>query len=202
MKLYSFPVSCAMACHIVLQWSGQPYDVQLIQREDLASDAIKALNPNGKVPILVDGDLTLTQNVAILNYLADRFPDANLAGQTAQERALTNNWLCLINSDLHPAYPPFFGSTAYLGDEAVIKQTQANASQRIRAYYERIDAHLAGRDYLTGQRSVADAYLFVTTLWAAYVKLDISDLTNLAAHTARMRSDKDVQHVLQVNGLG
>lgn len=201
MKLYSFPVSCAMACHIALQWSGQPYEVQLIERDDLASDAIKALNPNQKVPILVDGDMVLTQNVAILNYLADRFPEANLAGQNAAKRAQTNNWLCMINSDLHPAYPPMFGATAYLEDVEVIERTKTHARQRIRTYYERINAHLANHDYLTGQRSLADAYLFVTTLWAAFVGIDLSDLSHLTAFAARMRADAGIQHVLQANSL-
>jgi glutathione S-transferase len=76
MKLYSFPGSCALGANIALEWIGQPYELQLVQKDDLASPAIRALNPNGQVPILVDDGWALNENAAILNYLADKFPDA------------------------------------------------------------------------------------------------------------------------------
>lgn len=201
MKLYSFTGSCALASHICLLWAQLPFGLEMLERDQMSTDAIRRLSPNGKVPILVDRDTVLTQNNAILHYIADSNPAANLLGGTLKERAATNMWLGLINSDMHPAYTPLFGATAYLADEAVIEQTKANARQRLRIYYEQIDQQLQGRDWLTGTRSVADAYLYVTGLWAGFVEVDLSGLVNLARFMERMKTDPAVQQAMKDQGL-
>jgi len=133
MKLYSFSGSCALGANIVLEWIGQPYELQLLQKNDLASPAIRALNPNGQVPILVDDGWALNENAAILNYLADKFPAAKLGGEpTPRGRAEVNRWLAMINSDVHPAFKPLFGATSYLGDEAMIEKSKDAARQQLR----------------------------------------------------------------------
>jgi glutathione S-transferase len=78
MKLYYFPGSCALADHIVLEWIGAPYEAVKLDREGLKSPEFLALNPSGAVPVLVDGDFVLTQNVAILGYLAEQHPEGTL----------------------------------------------------------------------------------------------------------------------------
>lgn len=202
MKLYSFSGSCALATHIVLEWIGRPYELQLIQKADLATPALQALNPNGQVPILDDGGWVLYENAAILNYLADTFPEAKLGGDgTPHGRAEVNRWLALINSDMHPAYKPLFGSTAYLDDEAVIEKTKAEARRRLRVYFEHLDKQLAGRDGLVGSRSIADPYLFVVLRWAKAVKVDLSGLGNLKTFEAHMRADAGVQKALKAQAL-
>lgn len=202
MKLYSFSGSCALATHIVLEWIGKPYELQLIQKTDLATPALQALNPNGQVPILEDGGWVLYENAAILNYLADTFPAAKLGGDgTPHGRAEVNRWLALINSDMHPAYKPLFGSTAYLGDEAMIEKSKVEARRRLRVYFERLDKQLAGRDGLVGSRSIADPYLFVVLRWAKAVKVDLSGLGNLKTFEAHMRADAGVQRALKAQAL-
>jgi glutathione S-transferase len=74
MKLYYFPGACALADHIVLEWMGAPYGTVKLDRAALKSPEFLALNPRAAVPVLVDGDFTLTQNAAILCYLAERYP--------------------------------------------------------------------------------------------------------------------------------
>ena len=201
MKLYSFTGSCALASHICLLWAELPFELEMLEREQMATEAIRSLSPNGKVPILVDGDLVLTQGNSILHYIADSNPAANLLGANLKERAITNMWLGLINSDMHPAYTPLFGTTAYLGDDAAIEQTKTNARQRVRTYYEQIDKQLEGRDWLTGTRSIADAYLFITGLWAGFVEVDLSGLSNLARFMERMKADPAVQQAMKDQGL-
>lgn len=202
MKLYSFPGSCALGSHIVLEWVGKPYTLELIQKADLDKPELRKLNPNHTVPILVEDDWVLYENAAILNYLADRFPEAKLGGDgSAKGRAEVNRWLAVINSDVHPAFKPLFGATDYLGDEDAIEKTRANARKRLRAYFERLDQQLQGRAWLAGQRSIADPYLFVMLRWAKALKLDMSGLDNLAGFEQRMRADAGVQKALKAQGL-
>src|SRR3546814_2698363 len=78
MKLYYLPGACPLASNIALEWAGQPYELQLISREELKQPAYLALNPLGAVPTLVDGDFVLTQSAAILEFIAELNPSAKL----------------------------------------------------------------------------------------------------------------------------
>lgn len=202
MKLYSFPGSCALATNIVLEWTGAPYQVELIAHDDLDKPELLKLNPNHMVPILdVDG-WVLFENTAILNYLAETHPQAKLNGDgTAKGRAEVNRWLAIINSDVHPAYKPLFGATNYLDDKAAIEKTHANARKVLRSYFERLDKQLEGRDYIAGQRSIADAYLFVVLSWTHIVKVDLTGLDNLKRFERQMRADAGVKKALAAQHL-
>lgn len=201
MKLYTSPGACSLADHIALQWTGAPFEAQLVSREERKQDWFKQLNPAGAVPVFEDEGWVLTQNAAILNYLADRFPEAKLAGDgTPRGRAEVNRWLSFLNADVHPAFHPMFGVYAYLGAEGEAKAKDA-AKSKLRGYFERIDAQLAGRDYLTGSRSIADPYLFVVTQWAKKTGVDLAGLGNLDAFDKRMQADAGVQAALKAEKL-
>lgn len=202
LKLYTSPGACSTADHIVLQWIGQPYEFQIVTREQRATPEYRAINPSGAVPALQVDDWVLTQNSAILHYLSDRFPEAGLCGGgSPQGRAEVNRWLAFVNADVHPSYWPLFGATAYLEDPALIEKSQANARQKLRGLYERANAQLAGKDWITGSRSIADPYLFITLQWAKKTGVDLSGLDNLARFDAHMAADAGVQAALKAEGL-
>jgi len=202
MKLYYSPGACSLADHIVLEWIGKPYEAVRVSREERKSPEFLKLNPAGAVPVLQDGDWALTQNAAILNFLADSFPEAGLGGDgTPKGRAEVNRWLAFVNSDVHPAFKPLFGATSYLGDEATIEKTKEAARKSLRGLFERADAQLANGEWIAGERSIADPYLYVVTRWAKAQGVDLSDLDNLARFSAAMEADAAVQKVLAEEGL-
>ena len=128
MKLYYSPGACSLADHIVLEWIGQPYETRRVSREERRSPDYLAINPAGAVPALEDEGWALTQNAAILHYLTDKFPQSGLdGGSDPRARAEVNRWLAFVNSDVHPAFKPLFGATAYLGDEAAIRPHRRRA---------------------------------------------------------------------------
>lgn len=197
MKLYYTPGACSLADHITLEWSGLPYEAERVSREKRRSPEYLAINPAGAVPALQDGDWVLTQNGAILHYIADRAPQAALAGDgTPRSRAEVNRWLALLNSDVHPVFKPLFGATNYLEDANTIEKTKADARKKLRDLFERIDRQLMGREWIAGVRSVADPYLFVVTRWAKSSGVDLRGLDNLERHFRRMTGDAAVQKVL------
>ena len=201
MKLYTSPGACSLADHIALEWTAAPYEAQIVSRDDRQQPWYRALNPAGAVPVLQSGDWALTQNAAILNYLADKFPQAGLGGDgTPEGRAEVNRWLAFLNADVHPAFHPLFGSAAALGSDAEAKAKDA-ASKKLRGYFERADAQLAGKDWLTGSRSIADPYLFVVTQWAKKLGINLSGLPNLDAFDRRMAADPGVQAAMKAEGL-
>lgn len=202
MKLYTLPGACSTACHISLRWSGLPFDAHVLSRDELKAPAYLAVNPAGAVPALVDGDFVLTQNAAILGYVADLAPASGLAGDgSPRQRAEANRWLAFVNADLHPAFHALFGPARFIGDEAQHDALKATARQRLRGLFERADAQLDGRDWIAGFRSYADPYLYVTLRWATRTGVDLGGLDRLAAFKARMEADADVRTALKAEGL-
>lgn len=202
MKLYTMPGACSLADHIALQWIDQPFDVRVLKREETKAPEYLAINPAGAVPALEDGDFKLTQNAAILNYLHDRFPDAQLGGDgSARQRAEANRWLSFVNSDVHPAFLPLFAAGVFIADDAQHAALKQAALKRLRGLFERADQQLAGKQWLAGFRSFADPYFYITLRWADAMAIDLGDLGNLAAFKQRMASDAGVQAALKAEGL-
>lgn len=203
MKLYTKPGACSTADHIALQWTGAPYEFQVMDAKSLKEPAFLALNPAGSVPVAVDGDFVLTQNAAILGYIADTAPDAGLVGDgSPRQRAEAMRWIAFVNSDLHPAFKPLFGPGNYMRGSEHYDTVKDVARERVRKQFETADARLGETgNWLAGFRSGADAYLFVTLLWADKVGVDVSGLAHLAAFQQRMQADPAVQAVLKAEGL-
>lgn len=202
MKLYTKPGACSTADHIALHWSGGAFDVQVMEASDLKSDWYRAINPAGSVPALQDGDFVLTQNIAILGYIADRFPEARLAGDgSARERAEVTRWLSFVGADVHPAFLPLFHPARFIEDEAHHEALKDAARARLRRLFEHADARLAGSDGLAGFRSVADAYFYITLRWAKRTGVDLAGLDALGAFRSRMDADAGVRAALATEGL-
>jgi glutathione S-transferase len=202
MKLYYSPGACSLSDHIVLEWIGQPYEAVRLSREQRQTPEYLAINPAGAVPAFEEDGWVLTQNAAILNYLADRFPEARLGGDgSLRGRADVNKWLAMANADIHPAFHPLFGAPAYLEDPVLIERSKQAARDKLRVLFERVDRQLAGRDWITGSRSIADPYLFVVTRWALAMEVDLSGLDNLHRYCDHLLADPGVQRALQQEGL-
>jgi glutathione S-transferase len=198
MKLYHMPGACSLADLIVLQWIGADHEPVRMSLESIKSPDYLAINPGGTVPLLAHGELSLTENVAILGYLADLYPEARLLGDgSPRARAEVMRWLGFLNSDVHKAFKPIFTPQRFLKDAAMAPVLADNARGQVREYLARLDDQLDGRDWLTGERSIADPYLFVLSRWSAAKKIDMQGLDNLARFVRMMDGDAGVQAALR-----
>lgn len=197
MKLYYMPGACSLADHIVLEWVGASYEARRMDYVDTKSADYLAINPGGMVPLLEHGDLRLTENAAILGYLADLHPQAGLFGDgSPRSRAEVSRWLAFLNSDVHGAFKPIFSPRRFIDDRSFVDVLGDTARVHLRSLFQRLDDQLEGRDWLTGTRSVADPYLFVVLRWAAAKGVDMEGLHSLARFKARMDADKGTQAAL------
>jgi glutathione S-transferase len=207
MKLYTRPGTCSTADLIALHWTGAPFEVEVLDAAAARSPAYLAINPTGAVPALVDEDaeggrFVLTQNAAILGYIADLHPHAGLAGDgSARQRAEATRWLAFANSDVHPAFKPLFGPGAFHPDASQHGALKDAARTRLRGLFGIADRQLDGRDWFAGFRSFADPYLYVTLRWAKSVRVDLSGLDRLHAFVERMQGEAGVQAALRAEGL-
>ena len=202
MKLHYLPGTCALADHIVLEWIGKPYEAVAVARDQLKSAEYLRLNPAGAVPTLELDGWALTQNSAILHYLAEQHPEAALYGDgSPRGRAEVDRWLAFVNADVHPSFWPLFGGLSWLKDEALVAQGKAAAGAKLRGLFQRADAQLEGRAWIAGDRSIADPYLFVVTRWAKSVGVDLTGLGHLERFFQRMLADPGVQRAMGAEGL-
>ncbi len=201
MKLYYMPGACPLATHIVLEWIGEPYEIQAVPRDELKQPEFLALNPVGSVPVLVDGDLVLTQSAAILEYLAEKYPQAGLMPDDLVGRAETRRWLGFVNADLHKTFGLIFGKAGFSSDPACQEQLAAGGAAKALQLFGIIDRQLEGKQWVTGTRSIVDPYLFTVTSWAYKVKMDLSGFKNLEAFYERMKADAAVRAARQAEGL-
>lgn len=203
MKLYSKPGACSTADHIALQWTGQPFEVEVVTAQQIKEPAYLALNPAGSVPLVVDGDFVLPQNAAIMGYIADSYPEAGLAGDgSPRQRAEATRWLAFCNSDLHPAFLPLFAPGLFMSGAENYDTVKALAAKRVRKHFETADKRLGETgEWLAGFRSFADPYLYVTMGWAKKLGIDLTGLDHLAAFDERMSADPGVRAALKAEGL-
>ncbi len=201
MKLYYMPNACPLVPQIVMEWMGQNYTLQEVPRDELKSPWFLSLNPLGSVPVLIDGDITLTQNAAILEYLNELHPEAGLHGQDLVERMEVRRWFGFCNDDLHRTISMIFGVGAYSDDPEIQQLLVDKTAQRVRFLFEIADKQLEGKQWLTSQRSIADPYLYVILRWAKAKDIDLSGLDNLERFFANMNSDPGVQAALQKQGV-
>jgi len=198
-RLYYAVGACSLAPHIVLEWIGAPYEAIKVQ---FGSPELLAVNPAGAVPTLQEDDgWLLTQAGAILDYLAQKHPEAGLSGGAgARARAEAHRWSAFLTSDVHAAFWPIFMPQRYTtqSDEAA-KAAVVEAGQKLVArQFSILDKHLEGREWiLDGGRSVIDAYAFPMIRWAsAKLPTGLSKFSNVQALHDRLAADSAVQKVL------
>jgi glutathione S-transferase len=187
MKLHYKPGACSMASHIILNELGMSFELDktdTVAGKTEAGDNFLKISPNGYVPALItdEGEI-ITENPAVLQYLADQSPEAGLAppnGTLARTRL--QETLNFVSSELHKSFSPFFSGKDLVG----AKRQKAEAGVRRRAAYieQRLDD---GRSFLLGETfSVADAYAFVVLNWAGFVGVSLAAYPKTQSYVARV----------------
>ena len=200
MKLYYIPSACSLSPHIIANELGLSIELVKVdvrtKRTEHGEDFL-AINPKGYVPALqLDDGSVLTEGPAIVQYLADLKPDAQLAAANgSMARYRVQEMLGFINSDLHKSYMPLFNPAS---SDDVRTERMAYLHER----YGLIEAALGRTPFLLGERfTITDAYLFVVTQWSKFVKLDLSQFPNLLAFQARIAARPAVQAAMRREGL-
>lgn len=203
-KLYYAPGACSLSVHIVLEWIGHPYEA--IRSNPADPDYLK-INPAGAVPALEIGtDAPLTQCAAILNFLARRYPEADLGVGTNLERnAELDRWAAFLTGDLHPAFFPLFMPQRYTtasNDEALNQVREAGIAL-VKKKLSLLDKHLEGREYMLGsKRTFVDAYTVPMVRWAtSAIPGGLAGYPDIKRHHEHMLADAGVQRAMRDEGL-
>jgi glutathione S-transferase len=200
MRLYILPGACSLAANIALREAGIPFElVRVSHRTHETAEGVdlNEINSKGYVPALVlDSGELLTENAALLQYIADLNPAAKLAPPIGTlERYRLAEWLAYISSEIHKAFSPLFAPDA---SQDMKQYARAGLTKRVGW----LALQLGSKPYLLGEQfTVADAYLFVVLNWSGLVSFDLSPWPNLTAFQERVAARPHVIEAMTAEGL-
>jgi glutathione S-transferase len=208
-RLYYHPGNANIAPHVVLEEIGAPFELELVDRQNDAhkSAAYLALNPNGAIPVLVDGEVVLYESAAICQYLADMHPEAALVpALRTPERAQCYKWLFWCTNTLQAMLMHYFYPERIVddGDDAAAKQVRQKAEQRIAPMLDQLEAQLAshgGAWMLSSGYSVVDPFALMLCRWTRNHTRPARSLPRLGPYLARMLERPAVQRMFAAENL-
>lgn len=204
-KLYHRPGAISLSVHIVLHEIGADFELVYVDLEsgEQHGDAYRKINPKGRVPALVTERGILTETPAILGYLAQTFPKANLAPiddpfAFAQVQAFNT----YIATTIHVAHAHKARGTRWVDDPQALKALTAAVPEKTLATFKLIEDVLFQGPWAMGEHyTTADAYLFNVARWIEGDQIDPARLPRIIEHRERMRERPAVQKALAEAGL-
>jgi glutathione S-transferase len=188
MDLYFSPLACSLATRIAFYEAGAGANFIEVdpKTKEVRKDGsdFRKVNPLGLVPTLrTDDGTVLTENAAILQYVADHFPKAGIATAPGMERSKLHQWLCFIGTELHK------GLFVPLLDKKASPEVKAYVLEKNLSRLDYLENYLEGRDYLLDHFSVADAYLVTIINWTmATPPIELAKWPAVKAYYERLRA--------------
>jgi glutathione S-transferase len=206
-ELHYHPSNASMAPHLLLEELGLPFELKLVDREHRAhkSPEYLRLNPNGLIPVLVDGELVLYEAAAICLHLVDTHPQAGLAPAVGTpQRAHFYKWLAWLTNTLQAALIIYFYPERWADSPEAVAQVKAHAEAKVGAMLAQLDAELArhGGPWLLGDTfSAVDAYALMLCRWTRGFARPARGLPKLGPYLQRVLARPATQRVFQREGL-
>ena len=207
-RLHYYPGNASMAPHILLHELRAPFELALVDRERDAhhSPEYLRLNPNGNIPVLVDGELVLFETAAILLHLTDTHPQAALAPALGTaERAHYYKWMCWLTNTLQATLMVYVYPERWVheDDQAAARAVQQQAQRKVSGQLDLLEAHLQSHrgPYLLGPViSAVDPFAFMLCRWTRRFDpvfgAPARARRTLASYLERMLQRESVQRVL------
>lgn len=200
LTLYYSPNACSMASHVMLEEIGAPFEAKRVNfgAEQQKSAEYLALNPKARVPTLATDRGIITETPAILAYLAQTFPEKKLAPLDdpfafAELQAVTS-YFC---STVHVAHAHKGRGPRWAYEESSFADMKRKVPESMTAAFELIESKLLKGPWVMGESfTIADPYLFILTRWAEGDGVDLSRLTKVSDHYARMNARPAVKAVI------
>ncbi len=197
--LFYAPNSCALASHLALELSGLPYEARKVDfpNNEQRSAAFLKINPKGRVPALVTDHGVLTENPAILTYICQCAPAANLAPlQDAFAFAKLQSFNSYLASTVHVAHAHRYRGYRWADEPAAHEAMKKKVPENMRDCFRLIEQEFKGPWVLGDTLTVCDLYLFTIGRWLAGDEVDINEFPRVADHAKRIQEIPAVQRVL------
>jgi glutathione S-transferase len=190
-QIYGSPRSSAGRCFLMLEECGLPYEVMpldMMGKKEHKSEQFLKLNPNGKVPCLVDNGFVLWESAAIVHYLAEKCKPSML-GTTPQDKALVNQWSFWSMTEAQPPLVDILIQRVFVPEGKRDLALIARREQQVPVLFEVLEKALTKKKYLVGESySVADVMVGSVMNFAMGLQLDLSQYPNIKSWLTEMKS--------------
>jgi len=201
MKFYYTPGSCSFASHVALLETGAPFETArvVLANGDQRKPEYLAINPHGRVPALVTETGAITETIAILTYLARRFPEARLLPwDRPAELARAYELMSWFASTVQVSFSQIFRGARFSDDAETLIELKAAGRPRFAAALAELEDLAPESGWLVGDAfSVADAYATVFWRWAPRLELDATAYPRWGAHAARVLARESAVQALK-----
>jgi len=205
LALYYYPGNASLLPHMMLREIGAEFELHFVDQGNLQqkSPEYLKLNPNGRIPVLVDGDLVLFETAAIALHLADTFSQAGLAPAVGtKERAEFYKWMMHLTNTPQAEFRAWFYPHEHVSDEAAAPAVKQAAGERLNRMFDVISAQLGDRTWLLGETfSAADLFLFMLIRWSRNMPRPARTIPNLKALAERVLARPAVQETFRAEGI-
>lgn len=206
MRLHYYPGNANLAPHIVLEEMGLAHELALVDRRrgEHKDPEYLRLNPAGRIPTLVDGELVVFETAAIVLHLVDRYPAAGLApAVTTPERARFYQWLMYLTNTVQAEAHAYFYPEQHTDVAAGVAAVKSRAEARWAEMFALLDAELGARGpYLLGAAySALDPYLLMLVRWGRFMAAPPRTLPHLGRHAELVLARPATQRALAAEGL-
>jgi glutathione S-transferase len=204
LKLFYSPGACSLVAHIALAEAGadhEPVRVVLAEGQHLKPEYL-AINPHARVPALVADKGVVTENIAIINLVADLFGgEGSVPRGDPYEAARCNELLGWFASSVHIAFAGVWRAERFTSDENVHPAIQAGGREAVERYFAEIEG-LCGEGWLVGgQFTAADSYVLTFFRWGRRIGLDMGRYPRMAALVGRALERPAVRRAIETEGL-
>ena len=198
MKLFLAKGTISVAVAIALEEAGLPYEAELVDfaASEQTKPAYLAINPKGRVPVLIIQTGSLTETGAILDYIADLAPMAGLRPMGAFEAAKLREVMYYLASTMHVNHAHKLRGARWADQPASFEDMRAKVAQTMQASCAYLEAEVLQGPFVLGARlSLADPYLFVIGTWLAGDGVDVAEFPKLASFMRVMEGRASVKAV-------
>jgi glutathione S-transferase len=190
MKVYFAPQSRAVRTVWLLEEISQPYELERFSlgQKEMRAPEYTQINPNGRVPTLVDGNTTLSESTAIAQYLAAKYAPSLAPGPDAENFAEYLQWLHYAEGMIMPPINNYVVETILLPPE---RRNEANANRALKLLnrtLEAVERHMQDREYLAQDFTIADTVTGHAIIMARRFGADFTNRDNLSSYADRLES--------------
>ena len=199
LTLYYSEKSCSYAPHILLYDTGADFVAKRIDFDtgEQNSEGYLSVNPKGRVPALMTPDGVLTENPAILLYIAQIYPEKQLAPKDPFELAKAQSFNMYIASTVHVGHAHKLRGSRWADDKRAHASMVEKVAQNMASYAKVIEEHFFVGPWVLGEQySMCDPYLSLVTRWLVFDGVSLDNLAKLKAHDSLMHTRSSVQETL------
>jgi glutathione S-transferase len=204
-KLYWAPGTASMAPQTVLEEAGQPYE--MIKLDTAAREheqpAYKKLNPNGRIPTLVDGDFVIFETAAICQYLCDKHPEAKLTPPAGtKERGRFYQWLTYMTNTVQAGLIDWWHPDFTFPEPATQPAFKQRAEEKLMRNFAVLDAGIGASRWVVGEQyTVCDIYLTMMTRWTRFMAKTAWHFPNIRRVVEAGQARPAFQRMMQKQGI-